>query len=543
MSKLIKLIFFSETGEVNNRALYVLLTSSIAGAAYAGLAAIINEVAEEVMLYQSTSGRLSLFLLALMALLVTKWLSLSSCVVLTEKTLEEYRNRVGDMIRRSELMQIETMDKGEIYTKLTMDAKQIARSFTFGVKFFQALVTIAIVFCYIFSLSLQTGVFLTLVFLLGVGYFRRHSKKIDKIYHESFQAESELFEDFGNVLDGFKELKLNVGKKQDFFKNHLRQVVEKAKKLRVSVGNEFAIINVLLFVALFYISLGYILFILSKDMPFTTTFKIIAAFAFIWEPVNVIYISIPEIVRGNVSAERLTNLKDKLAVSLPAREILTGKIREFKKIACEKLYFEYPGKQEKEAFSVGPIDLTVNQGEIVFLTGGNGCGKSTLLKLLAGLYEPSGGAFFIDESQAFIKDQRHLFSVVFTDCHLFDDLYGMENVSGKRARELISLMGLDDKTAFENGRIRHFGLSTGQAKRLALVVALLEDKPVYIFDEWAAEQDPQFRKTFYEGILPSLKSQGKTIVAATHDDRYFHVADHVVKMDYGKIQQAWDNPL
>jgi len=315
-------------------------------------------------------------------------------------------------------------------------------------------------------------------------------------------------------------------------------MIEKTKRLRVLVGNEFAMINVFIFVSLFYIALGYILFFLSTDMSFTTTFKLISIFAFIWEPVNVCYLAVPEIVRGSVSAERLMDLKDKLENSVSLEPVSERETIEFTKIGYENFFYHYRDRQGKKAFSVGPVNLTLNQSEIVFLTGGNGSGKSTFLKLAAGLYEPSAGFFSIDRLNVSIKDHRHLFATLFTDCHIFDDLYGLENVSDQRARELIGLMELDDKVTYKDGRLHHNGLSSGQTKRLALIVALLEEKPFYIFDEWAAEQDPFFRKTFYERILPSLKSEGKTILAATHDDRYFHIADRIVKMDFGKIDEA-----
>ena len=76
--------------------------------------------------------------------------------------------------------------------------------------------------------------------------------------------------------------------------------------------------------------------------------------------------------------------------------------------------------------------------------------------------------------------------------------------------------------------------------RKALISALLEDREIYIFDEWAADQDPQFRKRFYEKIIPELKQKGKTIFAVTHDDHYWNLADIVVKMEYGRIVERTD---
>jgi putative ATP-binding cassette transporter len=187
---------------------------------------------------------------------------------------------------------------------------------------------------------------------------------------------------------------------------------------------------------------------------------------------------------------------------------------------------------------VGPLNLTIQQGEILFIVGGNGSGKSTLLKLLTGLYYPDVGTLSVDDKvieQDNYQAYRELFSIIFTDFHLFDRLYGLPAVDEQQLNALLRLMELEKKTQYLDGKFSHLDLSTGQKKRLAFIVTVLEDKPVYILDELAADQDPQFRKYFYEKVLPDLREQGKTIIAVTHDDKYFEVADRIIKMDYGEI--------
>jgi putative ATP-binding cassette transporter len=128
-----------------------------------------------------------------------------------------------------------------------------------------------------------------------------------------------------------------------------------------------------------------------------------------------------------------------------------------------------------------------------------------------------------------------LFSAIFSDFHLFEKLHGLSAVDPERVNALLRLMEISDKTAFSEGHFTNTHLSTGQRKRLALVVSYLEDKPIYVFDEVAADQDPQFRRYFYETLLPELKSAGKTVVVVSHDDRYFQAGDRVLQMDYGKL--------
>jgi putative ATP-binding cassette transporter len=80
----------------------------------------------------------------------------------------------------------------------------------------------------------------------------------------------------------------------------------------------------------------------------------------------------------------------------------------------------------------------------------------------------------------------------------------------------------------KDGRLSTTRLSAGQRRRLALLQVFLDRRPVVALDEWAAEQDPIFRRVFYTELLPELQRRGATVVAITHDDRYFHIADRCV---------------
>jgi len=172
--------------------------------------------------------------------------------------------------------------------------------------------------------------------------------------------------------------------------------------------------------------------------------------------------------------------------------------------------------------------------------GGNGSGKSTLIKLLLGLYFPHKGSISCDNKE--IVDQnyaqyRDLFSIVLTDFHLFDKLYGVQEDNSSKVNKLLEKMGLSSKTAFVDGAFTNLDLSTGQRKRVALINSILEDKQIYVFDEWASDQDPEFREYFYNTLLKELKAQGKTIIAVTHDDKYFGIADKIYKLTYGKLSK------
>ena len=184
------------------------------------------------------------------------------------------------------------------------------------------------------------------------------------------------------------------------------------------------------------------------------------------------------------------------------------------------------------------MNFQLSRGELVFITGGNGTGKSTFLKVLAGLYPPLRGTITVDGiliDRENRQSYRHLFSTVLSDFHLFDRLYGIKEVDQGRIRELLELTNLSRKTSIVGDKISAVNLSSGERKRLALVLSLLENTPILLLDEWAAEQDPLFRRKFYREILPWLKQQEKTVVAVTHDDDHYDVADRVLKMQFGSF--------
>ena len=189
-------------------------------------------------------------------------------------------------------------------------------------------------------------------------------------------------------------------------------------------------------------------------------------------------------------------------------------------------------------FTLGPISLELHPGELVFVIGGNGSGKSTFVKVLAGLYQPAqgnvtlAGTVITDANREWYREH---FSVVFSDFHLFNKLLGQSDAQAESlALQYLRLLHMDQKVTVQERTFSTLDLSQGQRKRLALVTAYLEDRPIYVFDEWAADQDPQYKEIFYKTLLPDLRERGKSVVVITHDDRYFHLGNQVIKLEDGK---------
>ena len=200
--------------------------------------------------------------------------------------------------------------------------------------------------------------------------------------------------------------------------------------------------------------------------------------------------------------------------------------------------FHYPDN----SFAVGPINLTLQRGELVFLIGGNGSGKSTLAMLLTGLYQPASGQILLDGQPLAAdkpEDYRKLFSAVFTDVWLFDRLLGPGGKAADSALvdQWMAYLKMTHKLQLDNGRIVDLKLSKGQKKRVALLLALAEERDIILLDEWAADQDPHFRREFYQLLLPLLQQMGKTVFAISHDDHYFQHADRLLEMRSGQLTE------
>ncbi len=463
--------------------------------------------------------------------------------VIVEAIVQTIRMRLAEKIRNADLASLEAIGLAPLYNAISTHATNISRGATGIISASTSLVLLVSAFLVVFILSATAFVILvtTLVFIIALFYFDR--MKLLASMDEVTKQDNEFVKSFGDLIGGFKELKMNSRKNREFFEADLRPISLLAEQLRVATG---LIVDrsVLLATSALFILLAAVVFLLPllapADIPLLA--RVSTIIIFIFGPLGEVVGVYPHFEQAVASIREIYRVEGELDSALDRGHAdpfdATEPAISFQKIRCQELAFSYPNEKGEKTFSLAPINLEISRGETVFITGGNGSGKSTFLKVLAGLYPPASGAVFLNETvigphnrQAY----RDLFSTIFSDFHLFNRLYGIEQPNAQRATELLHETELLEKTAITGKQISNLNLSTGQRKRLALIVALLEDKPILLFDEWAAEQDPNFRKKFYREILPSLKRAGKTIIAVTHDDDHYDVADRVLKMQYGKF--------
>jgi len=302
---------------------------------------------------------------------------------------------------------------------------------------------------------------------------------------------------------------------------------------------------------MFFVFIGLVLFVLSRifEVPADVMSGYALIFLYMVLPMDAVLMAIPSINRTRVALERVEQGTAGLVNQTPGAPG-DDDVRDagFDSLRLVGVTHAYHRELEDRSFLLGPIDLEIRRGEIVFLIGGNGSGKTTLAKLLVGLYAPEGGQVILNGravGDAGRDSYRQLFTAVFSDFYLFERLLGLEGgaaAAGEpggldvQARRWLRELQLERKVTVDRGMLSTTELSQGQRKRLALLVAYLEDRPFYVFDEWAADQDPTYKAIFYERLLPDLRARGKTVLVVTHDDRYFDVADRCLMLDAGRLR-------
>ncbi len=527
-------LFISESLK---KTLLISCAATIAGIAGTAFILLLVQAAFDILKGKNYGIYLVLLPLTTALFIISKRAAQKNGIMLVEAFIEKLQIRILNNVRNAELADIEKIEPSDIYIHLG-NAQMAAKAAGTFLEVSQCMITVLFLWLYISWTSFLTGLLILFLALVVVSCYETLQILVRNSLGADSEKEIQLLDLINDMLYGFKEIKMDQKKDDDLYDNYITPTVSLLKKSRVRIKFYMSEIGPLINSA-YLIAMGSIIFILSLYYNHEMLFRLITIIFFTLTHVNIIAGGIPEVTEGTEILKKL----DQLAIQKeserpeyiynPSKEL----IKDFQEITLKEIVFEYYRPDGKTDFSLGPVSLTIRKGELLFIVGGNGSGKSTLLKILTGLYVPSAGGFQIDGNNIAMSEHRYLFSAVFGDYHLFNTLYGLDEIDDKSVSDLLKQMELSRKTKYENGKFSTTDLSTGQKKRLALVIALLDNKPVYVFDEWAAEQDPYFRQYFYEALLPSLKSQGKTIIAATHDDRYFHNADQVIQMGYGQLKE------
>jgi putative ATP-binding cassette transporter len=522
----------------------LLFMSSVGGISNASILAAINTGVQD-----TSSGHppglwaASLFLFALVLFMRAQQFVTITATAEIEAIIHKLRVRLMDLIRRSELLEIDKIGRSRIVAAVTSDTAVLTQASNMLCFTVQGAVLILFVGFYVAYLSI-VAFLLTVVIVSGAAtIFHYKNRRLSEQKGESAAWERRLFDRLTDFLDGFKEVRLNAARSDDLI-NDAMEVSKTAANIKIRTQAETFKMIVTSQISM-YVLLGAVVFVapnLSDTLGGASIAKTTTALLFVVGACFGLVQSIPILLNANASADRIARLEQALQSTLvmDERRPITAPKR-FERIEVRNIEFRYTDKFSDTVFKIGPIDFTLQSGELVFITGGNGSGKSTFLRVLSGLYPPDSGEILLDGgpvTDANRDEYRGLMSAIFFDYHLFQRLYGIPDADPVEVGRLLTQFRLADKTSLSNGEFRTLDLSGGQRRRLALIVSLLEKRPIMLLDEWTAEQDPEFRRKFYDELLPELMQAGATIVVITHDDRYLdelHLPARRIKMDEGRI--------
>jgi putative pyoverdin transport system ATP-binding/permease protein len=520
------------------------VTAVLSGACNAGLLAMVNRVLDPDAPMSPGQAFILVFIGLVLGKIVTGFVSQYALTRFSQEIIAQLRYDLVHKILNVPLRRLEEIGAPRLMVALTEDVLNIT----------QALLGIPVMAVNL-AILLGGAVYLgwlswTMLAVLGVfciiGAVAYRFMINNGFYYLSLarEVEDKLFNHFRGLTEGIKELKLHRNRRGVFLSDNIQTTTQAYQVHNIAAEMRFILAQSWTHLLLF-IAIGLLLFIVPnlEHVPARAMSGYIITILYLMGPLSGVLGYVSLYGRGSVALDKVEQLGISLAAHstdwCPAAE--NGAINGFQLLEMRNIIHSYHRENDDSHFALGPLSVAFEPGEIIFLVGGNGSGKSTLAKVIAGLYAPESGEIVLDGqpiTEHNRDEYRQLFSAVFADFYLFDNLLGLDAARvSTEADAYLKDLHLDRKVKIRNGAFSTTALSQGQRKRLALLTAYLEDRPFYIFDEWASDQDPLFKNIFYTQILPALKARGKTALVISHDDRYFHLADRVLKLDYGKLVQ------
>lgn len=512
----------------------------ISGVASAGLMAIINRSLENVN-HPATTIAVA-FLGVTLTVLVANFVSRLILIRLSTRAVLEMRMNLSEQILVAPLREIERHGQSRLLAVLTEDILAVSDTLA---EFPPLAISIAIIvacFSYLMWLSWPLALAFLGMFSLGVLVHESIARRTRGYLSQGREKWDELITYYHALVLGNKELKLHSRRREAFMRDGFEPTATAMQTLSYSWHKIFAIAAS--FGQTFYFMVvGAILFAapLLGNFEATVLTGFVLLTIYMNGPISAIVGFLPTFERAGVAMDKIESLGLDLGRGRTSdiRGNDSRPLPDFHSLEIRDLSYLYKEHDEDRGFRLGPVNLDIQAGELVFIVGGNGSGKSSFARVLTGLYTPSEGDIRINEvsvDDSNRDDYRQNFSTVFADYFLFTALYGLlsDDLAAKVDRYLAELQ-LTGKVSLVDGRFSTVNLSQGQRKRLALLTAFVEDRNIYLFDEWAADQDPAFKDVFYYRILPDLKARGKTVIVISHDRQYYEVADRLVRFEEGQI--------
>ena len=514
--------------------------SSFVGLLTTIIIANVNEAAAAAEKHEPTLLSFLAFVFLILAFIFSIKKATISNVSSSQILIHKFKIRVIREVFSANLAILDKVGKVEILQVLGRDAQTISSSLQSLVVFINSVASIVFISLYIAFISFPSFLVITLC-CGGVLFFGfRHLNRSGGEIYAAWQSEAETHRLFSDFLHGFKEIKMNSERAKDISFEVVSESRKSSQAKAASMINTLGFFNYLTTFA--YGVLGIIVYVVPviSDSFSSTLTSVITAAIFLLTSIVGIINTVPSLVNANAAARALMELE--LALKNEgdqhANEENNQEFPPLETLTLSNISYQYVKDGGSDVFHFGPVSYEFEAGKIYFIRGANGSGKTTLMRLISGLYQPSSGEILFNSQkviQPASEGYRENFATVFSDFFLFQKLYGLFSATDEEINEWINVLKLQNKFTIEMGKFSNLHFSTGQKKRIALMVALLENRPILLLDEWAADQDPEFRKLFYLELIPLFKSMGKTIIAITHDDKYFDSADFLLSIDKGML--------
>ena len=551
-------LFSTLSAKAPNQVFFSILLGALAGVAYSLLIPIVvSSLSTEVSGFSFVTTELNtfftfevanydiakIFLINCLFILFARTASQITLMRVSMNVTTDLRVKLYHRISKTPIDRLERFGSSKLIATITNDVGSIVGGARMLPDFLMNIATLTGMLG--FLLFLNPRVFWFVLEAIGVGiityqipmyfgnhYFKRSRESVDGLY-QSIQG----------LIYGAKELKLNKDKREHYFDDvllkHEYEVLNSTKtgnSITNAAGNYGDLIS--------FLVIGIVAFILINYESVTSEelIGIIMALLYITTPIAVILGFIPGVMMARISLTKVNNLLTELPEEEAQEEV--HPLPEWQSIRFKDVVFQYQPEIEDDSsgFALGPVNLEIEKSKITFIVGGNGSGKSTLSKLVTLHFMTTGGEIYFGETKVdnqSLNSCRQYISAIFSDYYLFDRLLGNISIDNDATiSRFLQELELDKKVTITDGHFSTTSLSDGQRRRLVLLVSFLEDKDLYVFDEWAADQDPIFKETFYYHILPDLKAKGKAVVVISHDDRYFDVADKILVMESGQLVET-----
>lgn len=537
-----------------NKTFFAVLLGTIAGLCYSFLIPVVmasladdnifaveNKITE-VMGFEVINSKFALlFFVLCITILIFKSAAEIMLTRLALNIRHNLRKELYIQVQNSPVASLENVGASRLIQALATDVSAIISGAGIFPQLLTSAVTLIGMLGFLAYLDFEVFSFVMKIIIVGVVTYQIPIMIGTKYFSKAREHQDVLQEAFKGLIEGAKELKLSEGKRQaynnsvlDKEENIIKALEKKGITIYTLAGNYGDL--------LCFFTIGGLGFVFINYNVISTA-EVIAAIMvllYVTGPISMILNFIPQLAMTQISLKKI----ELLYQELPDEDVskVMQPISPWNKLRLENVSYRYPLQSNQgQSFEIGPLSLEIRRGEITYITGGNGSGKSTLAKLITQHYVASEGGIYFDNKKIDrdnITSYRQEVSSIYSDYYLFDRLLDTDNLSSnylEKVDHYLRAFGIDHKVQIENGRFTTLKLSDGQRRRLALVVSIVEDKSLILFDEWAADQDPQFKQVFYREILTDLKRQNKAVIVISHDDRYFDLADQLLTMESGEL--------